>query len=58
MPLSLILQQQAGTGVVVHCSAGIGRSGCFVAISIAINQRLEEDAVDILGIVCQMRLDR
>ncbi|XP_068229120.1 receptor-type tyrosine-protein phosphatase kappa-like [Palaemon carinicauda] len=44
--------------VVVHCSAGIGRSGCFVAISIAINQLLEEDCVDILGILCQMRLDR
>ncbi|XP_045602597.2 receptor-type tyrosine-protein phosphatase R isoform X1 [Procambarus clarkii] len=44
--------------VVVHCSAGIGRSGCFLAISIAINQLQEEDCVDILGIVCQMRLDR
>ncbi|XP_045100959.1 receptor-type tyrosine-protein phosphatase T-like isoform X1 [Portunus trituberculatus] len=53
-----VRKQQAGTGVVVHCSAGIGRSGCFVAISIAINQLLEEDAVDILGILCQMRLDR
>nr|XP_053638794.1 receptor-type tyrosine-protein phosphatase-like N isoform X1 [Cherax quadricarinatus]XP_053638795.1 receptor-type tyrosine-protein phosphatase-like N isoform X1 [Cherax quadricarinatus] len=44
--------------VIVHCSAGIGRSGCFVAISIAINQLQEEDCVDILGILCQMRLDR
>ncbi|XP_063613065.1 receptor-type tyrosine-protein phosphatase R-like, partial [Penaeus indicus] len=52
-----------GTGsargpVIVHCSAGIGRSGCFIAISMAINQLLEEDCVDILGILCQMRLDR
>ncbi|XP_050738706.1 receptor-type tyrosine-protein phosphatase F-like isoform X2 [Eriocheir sinensis] len=52
------VRKQAGAGVIVHCSAGIGRSGCFVAISIAINQLLEEDCVDILGIVCQMRLDR
>ncbi|XP_042864054.1 receptor-type tyrosine-protein phosphatase R-like isoform X1 [Penaeus japonicus] len=44
--------------VIVHCSAGIGRSGCFIAISMAINQLLEEDCVDILGILCQMRLDR
>ncbi|KAK6634083.1 hypothetical protein RUM44_004691 [Polyplax serrata] len=44
--------------VIVHCSAGIGRTGCFIAISLAICQLLEEDKVDILGIVCQMRCDR
>lgn len=44
--------------VIVHCSAGIGRTGCFIAISLAICQLLEEDKVDILGIVCQMRYDR
>lgn len=44
--------------VIVHCSAGIGRTGCFIAISLAICQLLEEDKVDVLGIVCQMRYDR
>ncbi|XP_025087160.1 receptor-type tyrosine-protein phosphatase R-like isoform X2 [Pomacea canaliculata] len=44
--------------VVVHCSAGIGRTGCFVAISIGIRQLREEHSVDILGIVCCMRQDR
>lgn len=44
--------------VVVHCSAGIGRTGCFIAISIGICQLHEEDAVDILAILCQMRFDR
>ncbi|KAL8565342.1 hypothetical protein ACOMHN_029037 [Nucella lapillus] len=44
--------------VVVHCSAGIGRTGCFVAISIGIRQLREEHSVDILGVVCGMRLDR
>ncbi|XP_018025909.1 tyrosine-protein phosphatase non-receptor type 5 [Hyalella azteca] len=44
--------------VVVHCSAGIGRTGCFIAISIGVQQLLEEGAVDILATVCQMRLDR
>ncbi|XP_042206046.1 uncharacterized protein LOC121855232 [Homarus americanus] len=63
MALQVENVRKAGDGVaqgpvVVHCSAGIGRSGCFVAISIAINQLQEEDCVDILGIVCQMRLDR
>ncbi|XP_063220442.1 tyrosine-protein phosphatase non-receptor type 5-like [Bacillus rossius redtenbacheri] len=44
--------------VVVHCSAGIGRSGCFIALCIGMNQLLRENNVDILGIVCQMRYDR
>ncbi|XP_074659855.1 tyrosine-protein phosphatase non-receptor type 7-like [Tubulanus polymorphus] len=44
--------------VVVHCSAGIGRTGCFIAISIGVKQLKEEQMVDVLGIVCQMRIDR
>nr|CAD7430237.1 unnamed protein product [Timema monikensis] len=44
--------------VIVHCSAGIGRSGCFIAVCIGMNQLLEENNVDILGICCQMRYDR
>ena len=44
--------------VVVHCSAGIGRTGCFIAICIGMRQLSEENMIDVLGIVCQMRLDR
>uniref|UniRef100_A0A2C9LCS8 protein-tyrosine-phosphatase n=1 Tax=Biomphalaria glabrata TaxID=6526 RepID=A0A2C9LCS8_BIOGL len=44
--------------VCVHCSAGIGRTGCFIAISIGIRQLREEHSVDALGIVCAMRIDR
>ncbi|KAH9499952.1 hypothetical protein Btru_076002 [Bulinus truncatus] len=44
--------------VCVHCSAGIGRTGCFIAISIGIRQLREEHSVDALGIVCAMRMDR
>lgn len=44
--------------VVVHCSAGIGRTGCFIAICIGVSQLLGENNVDILGIVCRMRYDR
>lgn len=44
--------------VVVHCSAGIGRTGCFIATSIGMQQLLEENMVDVLGIVCAMRQDR
>ncbi|BES91895.1 PTPc [Nesidiocoris tenuis] len=44
--------------VIVHCSAGIGRTGCFIAICIGVNQLLSENCVDILGMVCRMRYDR
>uniref|UniRef100_A0A8D0VWR7 protein-tyrosine-phosphatase n=1 Tax=Sus scrofa TaxID=9823 RepID=A0A8D0VWR7_PIG len=51
----------ASTGrgpVIVHCSAGIGRTGCFIATSIGCRQLREEGVVDALSIVCQLRVDR
>uniref|UniRef100_A0A8C8DLN2 protein-tyrosine-phosphatase n=1 Tax=Oryzias sinensis TaxID=183150 RepID=A0A8C8DLN2_9TELE len=44
--------------VVVHCSAGIGRTGCFIASSICCQQLRETGQVDILETVCKLRLDR
>ncbi|XP_060745513.1 receptor-type tyrosine-protein phosphatase R isoform X2 [Tachysurus vachellii] len=44
--------------VIVHCSAGIGRTGCFIATTIGCHQLLRDGVVDVLGIVCQMRVDR
>lgn len=44
--------------VVVHCSAGIGRTGCFIATSIGCQQLKKEGVVDALSIVCQLRMDR
>jgi receptor-type tyrosine-protein phosphatase R len=44
--------------VAVHCSAGIGRTGCFVAVATGMRQLSGEANVDILGIVCAMRQDR
>ncbi|KAJ8386362.1 hypothetical protein AAFF_G00170670 [Aldrovandia affinis] len=43
---------------IVHCSAGIGRTGCFIACSIGCLQLQRTGEVDVLGIVCQLRLDR
>ncbi|KAM4677202.1 receptor-type tyrosine-protein phosphatase R isoform 2-T2 [Discoglossus pictus] len=43
---------------VVHCSAGIGRTGCFIATSIGCSQLKEKGIVDALSIVCQLRMDR
>ena len=39
-------------------SAGIGRTGCFIAASIGIQQLREEHMVDVLATVCAMRTDR
>ncbi|XP_033325043.1 tyrosine-protein phosphatase non-receptor type 5 isoform X1 [Megalopta genalis] len=44
--------------IVVHCSAGIGRTGCFIAIATGMTQLTRDGNVDVLGILCQMRYDR
>jgi len=44
--------------IVVHCSAGIGRTGCFISVVEGCQQLLKFGKVDILKIVSQMRLDR
>ncbi|XP_078100310.1 tyrosine-protein phosphatase non-receptor type 7-like isoform X1 [Sander vitreus] len=44
--------------IIVHCSAGIGRTGCFIISSIGCQQLRETGEVDILETVCQLRLDR
>ncbi|KAE8605903.1 hypothetical protein XENTR_v10010509 [Xenopus tropicalis] len=50
--------KQEGGPIVVHCSAGIGRTGCFIATSILCKQLKNEGTVDILRTTCQLRLDR
>ncbi|XP_038620196.1 tyrosine-protein phosphatase non-receptor type 5 [Tachyglossus aculeatus] len=50
--------QRGGPPVIVHCSAGIGRTGCFIATSICCQQLKNEGIVDILRTTCQLRQDR
>ncbi|CAM5120479.1 unnamed protein product [Eretmochelys imbricata] len=50
--------EEKNAPVIVHCSAGIGRTGCFIATSICCKQLKHEGIIDILRTTCQLRLDR
>uniref|UniRef100_A0A0K2UFV7 protein-tyrosine-phosphatase n=2 Tax=Lepeophtheirus salmonis TaxID=72036 RepID=A0A0K2UFV7_LEPSM len=44
--------------IVVHCSAGVGRSGTFIALDRILQVIRHSDVVDIFGIVYEMRKER
>ena len=44
--------------VLIHCDGGVGRTGSFIAIDIALAQAAKESVIDIAGIVFQMRKQR
>ena len=44
--------------ILVHCSAGVGRTGTFIAVDIALEQAKKEGVVDIAGIVNRLRQQR
>lgn len=44
--------------IIAHCSAGVGRSGTFIAIDRILQIIRNHDTVDIFGIVCDMRRER
>ncbi|XKL64252.1 hypothetical protein PGB90_004338 [Kerria lacca] len=44
--------------IVVHCSAGVGRSGTFIALDRILQSIKHSDGVDIFGIVYAMRKER
>jgi cadherin 5 type 2 (VE-cadherin) len=52
------VNSKVGGPVVVHCSAGVGRSGTFIALDVLIQQLEQEDVVDVYGVVLRMRLGR
>ncbi|XKL59004.1 hypothetical protein PGB90_000020 [Kerria lacca] len=44
--------------IVVHCSAGVGRSGTFISLDRILQSMKHSDEVDIFGIVYAMRKER
>uniref|UniRef100_A0A3Q1H3B0 protein-tyrosine-phosphatase n=1 Tax=Anabas testudineus TaxID=64144 RepID=A0A3Q1H3B0_ANATE len=57
----LIVRQQANRTrdpIIVHCSAGVGRTGTFIALDRLMQHIREHEFVDILGMVSEMRSHR
>ncbi|XP_036365301.1 receptor-type tyrosine-protein phosphatase epsilon-like [Octopus sinensis] len=44
--------------VVVHCSAGVGRTGTYICIDILLNEMLSGEAIDVLACVTKLREER
>jgi len=44
--------------IVVHCSAGVGRTGCFIVIDSMIERMKHEKTVDVYGHVTSLRAQR
>ena len=47
-----------GGPLLIHCSAGVGRTGTFITLDMALEQINKEGKVDIAGIVTRLREQR
>uniref|UniRef100_A0A8C5WL27 protein-tyrosine-phosphatase n=1 Tax=Leptobrachium leishanense TaxID=445787 RepID=A0A8C5WL27_9ANUR len=56
--ISDFMKNYPRTPILVHCSAGVGRTGTLIALDRAIRQIDAEDQVDVLGIVRNLRMHR
>ena len=44
--------------LVVHCSAGVGRTGTFIVLDMVMQEMLTEKAIDVCGCVRKLRSQR
>jgi protein tyrosine phosphatase len=44
--------------LLVHCSAGVGRTGTFIALDILLDEAKEQGHIDVFGVVQQLRRQR
>ncbi|XP_042740522.1 receptor-type tyrosine-protein phosphatase eta [Lagopus leucura] len=51
-------QNPIDSPILVHCSAGVGRTGTFIAIDRLIQQIEMENTVDVYGVVYDLRMHR
>ena len=47
-----------GGPLVIHCSAGVGRTGTFMALDMLIDDARQTGQVDVLGVVTHLRRQR
>ena len=44
--------------VIIHCSAGVGRTGTFVAIDVMLQKMAAKESLNVPEFVCRMRAQR
>uniref|UniRef100_A0A3Q2Y751 Protein tyrosine phosphatase receptor type Q n=1 Tax=Hippocampus comes TaxID=109280 RepID=A0A3Q2Y751_HIPCM len=52
------LHRHHHTTIAVHCSAGVGRTGVFIALDHLIQHIRDHDFVDVYGLVAELRSER
>ena len=53
-----VISSSAKGPILVHCSAGVGRTGTFITLDIALQQAKKDSLVDVAGIISRLREQR